>query len=149
MNMVIGGRRPSSTRSSWASWAYNLVLYANARCGRGDGMAKGLSTLRDDKQVLESSGPHPLLSASAWGKPGWDALEKIPGWPSAHSSRNEIAQGSRLPFRYNGWRYLVLVPRVLEGRGPSQYLHHRCGTRAAAGWQAIGQNNPSAWRAMQ
>ena len=79
MNMVIGGKTPIFDAEQLGELGYGLVLYANAALqGAVMGMHKALSTLRDDKQVLESSG---LVTPFAErqrlvGKPGWDALEE-------------------------------------------------------------------------
>ena len=79
MNMVIGGKTPIFGAEELGRLGYGLVLYANAALqGAVMGMQKALTTLRDEKQVLESSG---LVAPFAErqrlvGKPGWDALEK-------------------------------------------------------------------------
>ncbi len=79
MNMVIGGKTPIFNASQLGELGYGIVLYANAALqGAVVGMQKALTALRDDKQVLESSG---LVTPFAErqrlvGKHGWDALEK-------------------------------------------------------------------------
>ncbi|KKW68621.1 carboxyvinyl-carboxyphosphonate phosphorylmutase [Lampropedia cohaerens] len=79
MNMVIGGKTPIFGAEELAQLGYGLVLYANAALqGAVMGMQKALTTLRDEKQVLESSG---LVAPFAErqrlvGKPFWDELEK-------------------------------------------------------------------------
>ena len=79
MNMVIGGKTPIFNASQLGELGYGIVLYANAALqGAVMGMQKALTALRDDKQVLESSG---LVTPFAErqrlvGKHGWDALEK-------------------------------------------------------------------------
>lgn len=79
MNMVIGGRTPIFNADQLAELGFGIVLYANAALqGAVAGMQKTLTTLRDDKQVQESSG---LVTSFAErqrlvGKPQWDALEK-------------------------------------------------------------------------
>jgi 2-methylisocitrate lyase-like PEP mutase family enzyme len=79
MNMVIGGKTPIFGAEELGRLGYGLVLYANAALqGAVMGMQKALTALRDDKQVLESSG---LVATFAErqrlvGKPEWDALEK-------------------------------------------------------------------------
>ena len=79
MNMVIGGRTPIFSASQLGELGYGIVLYANAALqGAVMGMHKALTTLRDEKQVLESSG---LVTPFAErqrlvGKGEWDALEK-------------------------------------------------------------------------
>ncbi len=86
MNMVIGGRTPIFSASQLGELGYGIVLYANAALqGAVMGMHKALTTLRDEKQVLESSG---LVTPFAErqrlvGKPAWDALEKRYGQESA------------------------------------------------------------------
>lgn len=80
MNMVIGGKTPIFNASELADLGYGIVLYANAALqGAVAGMQKALTVLRDDKEVLESSG---LVTPFAErqrlvGKPDWDALEKL------------------------------------------------------------------------
>ena len=79
MNMVIGGRTPIVGSAELGRMGYAMVLYANAALqGAVHGMQKALATLRDDKELLESSG---LVTPFAErqrlvGKPAWDALEK-------------------------------------------------------------------------
>ena len=78
-NMVIGGRTPILGAPELSQLGYALVLYANAALqGAVMGMQKALTALRDDKELLESSG---LVTPFAErqrlvGKPDWDALEK-------------------------------------------------------------------------
>ena len=79
MNMVIGGKTPIFKAEDLGELGYGIVLYANAALqGAVAGMQKALTVLRDEKQVLESSG---LVTTFAErqrlvGKPEWDALEK-------------------------------------------------------------------------
>lgn len=79
MNMVIGGKTPIVGGTELAGMGYALVLYANAALqGAVHGMRQALTTLRDEKELLESSG---LVTPFAErqrlvGKPAWDALEK-------------------------------------------------------------------------
>lgn len=79
MNMVIGGRTPIFNADELAELGYGFVLYANAALqGALMGMQKALTALRNDKQVLESSG---LVAPFAErqrlvGKPAWDELER-------------------------------------------------------------------------
>jgi 2-methylisocitrate lyase-like PEP mutase family enzyme len=79
MNMVIGGKTPIFNAEDLGKLGYGIVLYANAALqGAVAGMQKALTVLRDEKQVLESSG---LVTTFAErqrlvGKPEWDALEK-------------------------------------------------------------------------
>jgi 2-methylisocitrate lyase-like PEP mutase family enzyme len=79
MNMVIGGKTPFFNAEDLGKLGYGIVLYANAALqGAVAGMQKALTVLRDEKQVLESSG---LVTTFAErqrlvGKPEWDALEK-------------------------------------------------------------------------
>ncbi|WP_041943800.1 isocitrate lyase/PEP mutase family protein [Variovorax paradoxus] len=79
MNMVIGGKTPIFNAEDLGELGYGIVLYANAALqGAVSGMQKALTVLRDEKQVLESSG---LVTTFAErqrlvGKPEWDALEK-------------------------------------------------------------------------
>lgn len=79
MNMVIGGKTPIFNADELAGLGYGIVLYANAALqGAVMGMQKALSALRNDKQVLESSG---LVARFAErqrlvGKPEWDELER-------------------------------------------------------------------------
>ena len=78
-NMVIGGRTPILGAPELSQLGYALVLYANAALqGAVMGMQKALTALRDDKELLETSG---LVTPFAErqrlvGKPDWDALEK-------------------------------------------------------------------------
>jgi 2-methylisocitrate lyase-like PEP mutase family enzyme len=79
MNMVIGGKTPIFNAEELGQLGFCIVLYANAALqGAVMGMQKALTVLRDEKQVLESSG---LVTPFAErqrlvGKPEWDALEK-------------------------------------------------------------------------
>jgi len=79
MNMVIGGKTPIFGAEELGRLGFGLVLYANAALqGAVMGMQKALTTLRDEKQVLESSG---LVAPFAErqrlvGKPAWDELER-------------------------------------------------------------------------
>ncbi len=79
MNMVIGGKTPIFNATELGELGYGVVLYANAALqGAVAGMQKALMVLRDERQVLESSG---LVTPFAErqrlvGKPGWDALER-------------------------------------------------------------------------
>ncbi|MDP9891398.1 2-methylisocitrate lyase-like PEP mutase family enzyme [Variovorax boronicumulans] len=79
MNMVIGGKTPIFNAEDLGELGYGIVLYANAALqGAVAGMQKALTVLRDQKQVLESSG---LVTTFAErqrlvGKPEWDALEQ-------------------------------------------------------------------------
>ncbi len=79
MNMVIGGKTPIFNATELGELGYGVVLYANAALqGAVSGMQKALTVLRDERQVLESSG---LVTPFAErqrlvGKPGWDALER-------------------------------------------------------------------------
>lgn len=78
MNMVIGGKTPIFNAAELGELGYGIVLYANAALqGAVVGMQKTLTTLRDEKQVLESSG---LVATFAErqrlvNKPYWDELE--------------------------------------------------------------------------
>ncbi|MGF6347287.1 2-methylisocitrate lyase-like PEP mutase family enzyme [Variovorax sp. W2I14] len=78
MNMVIGGKTPIFNAEDLGELGYGIVLYANAALqGAVAGMQNALTVLRDEKQVLESSG---LVTTFAErqrlvGKPEWDALE--------------------------------------------------------------------------
>lgn len=79
MNMVIGGKTPIFGAEELGQLGYGLVLYANAALqGAVMGMQKALTTLRDEKQVLESSGlVVPFAERQRLvGKPFWDELEK-------------------------------------------------------------------------
>lgn len=79
MNMVIGGKTPIFNAGELGQLGFGIVLYANAALqGAVMGMQKALTVLRDEKQVLESSG---LVTPFAErqrlvGKPEWDALDK-------------------------------------------------------------------------
>lgn len=79
MNMVIGGKTPIFNADELGQLGFGIVLYANAALqGAVMGMQKALTVLRDEKQVLESSG---LVTPFAErqrlvGKPEWDAREK-------------------------------------------------------------------------
>jgi 2-methylisocitrate lyase-like PEP mutase family enzyme len=79
MNMVIGGKTPIFNAEELGELGYGIVLYANAALqGAVMGMQTALGVLRDDKEMLESSG---LVTPFAErqrlvGKPGWDALEQ-------------------------------------------------------------------------
>ncbi|MFT4194037.1 isocitrate lyase/PEP mutase family protein [Ottowia sp.] len=79
MNMVIGGKTPIFNADQLGELGFGIVLYANATLqGAVAGMQKALTVLRDEKEVLESSG---LVATFAErqrlvGKPAWDALEK-------------------------------------------------------------------------
>ncbi len=79
MNMVIGGKTPIFNAAELGELGFGIVLYANAALqGAVMGMQKALTVLRDEKQVLESSG---LVTPFAErqrlvGKPEWDALDK-------------------------------------------------------------------------
>jgi 2-methylisocitrate lyase-like PEP mutase family enzyme len=79
MNMVIGGKTPIFNAGQLGELGFGIVLYANAALqGAVMGMQKALATLRDAKEVQESSG---LVTPFAErqrlvGKPEWDALEK-------------------------------------------------------------------------
>ncbi len=79
MNMVIGGKTPIFNATELSELGYGIVLYANATLqGAVMGMQKALTVLRDEKQILESSG---LVASFAErqrlvGKPVWDALEQ-------------------------------------------------------------------------
>ncbi|WP_026437196.1 oxaloacetate decarboxylase [Acidovorax sp. JHL-9] len=79
MNMVIGGKTPMFGAEELGRLGYGIVLYANAALqGAVHGMQKTLATLRDDKQVLESSGLVTSFTERQRlvGKPDWDELEK-------------------------------------------------------------------------
>ena len=86
MNMVIGGKTPLFNADQLGALGFGIVLYANAALqGAVMGMQKALTTLRDAKEVQESSG---LVTPFAErqrlvGKPEWDALEKRYGQESA------------------------------------------------------------------
>lgn len=79
MNMVIGGKTPIFNADELGELGYGLVLYANAALqGAVMGMQKVLTTLRDTREVQESSG---LVAPFAErqrlvGKPQWDELER-------------------------------------------------------------------------
>ncbi|MBP7565751.1 MAG: isocitrate lyase/PEP mutase family protein [Burkholderiaceae bacterium] len=79
MNLVIGGKTPIFNAKELSELGYGIVLYANAALqGAVAGMQKVLTTLRDEREVQESSG---LVATFAErqrlvGKPEWDALEK-------------------------------------------------------------------------
>lgn len=79
MNMVIGGKTPIFNATQLGELGFGLVLYANAALqGAVMGMQKTLTVLRDEKQVLESSG---LVTPFAERqrlveKDKWDALEQ-------------------------------------------------------------------------
>ncbi|KYC29435.1 2-methylisocitrate lyase [Sterolibacterium denitrificans] len=79
MNMVIGGKTPIFNAEELGQLGFGIVLYANAALqGAVMGMQKALTVLRDERQVLESSG---LVTPFAErqrlvGKPEWDALDK-------------------------------------------------------------------------
>lgn len=78
MNMVIGGKTPIFNAEQLGELGFGIVLYANAALqGALAGMQKTLTVLRDEQQVLETSG---LVTTFAErqrlvGKPEWDALE--------------------------------------------------------------------------
>jgi 2-methylisocitrate lyase-like PEP mutase family enzyme len=78
MNMVIGGKTPIFGADELGGLGYGFVLYANAALqGAVAGMQKALTTLRDAKELQESSG---LVASFAErqrlvGKTVWDALE--------------------------------------------------------------------------
>lgn len=79
MNMVIGGKTPIFNATELGELGYGVVLYANAALqGAVAGMQKTLTTLRDEKQVLESSGLVATFSERQRlvNKPYWDDLEK-------------------------------------------------------------------------
>ena len=79
MNMVIGGKTPIFNATELGELGYGFVLYANAALqGAVAGMQKALTVLRDQKEVLESSGlVAPVAERQRLvGKPAWDALEK-------------------------------------------------------------------------
>lgn len=79
MNMVIGGKTPIFNADQLAELGFGIVLYANAALqGAVMGMQKALTTLREEKEVQESSG---LVTPFAErqrlvNKPAWDALEQ-------------------------------------------------------------------------
>ena len=79
MNMVIGGKTPILNAEQLGELGFGIVLYANAALqGAVMGMQKALTTLRDAKEVQESSG---LVTPFAErqrlvSKHEWDALEK-------------------------------------------------------------------------
>ena len=78
MNMVIGGKTPIFNAEQLGELGFGIVLYANAALqGAVMGMQKALTTLRDAKEVQESSG---LVTPFAErqrlvSKHEWDALE--------------------------------------------------------------------------
>lgn len=79
MNMVIGGKTPIFNAGELSKLGFGIVLYANAALqGAVMGMQKALGVLRDEKEILESSGlVTPFTERQRLvGKPGWDALEK-------------------------------------------------------------------------
>lgn len=79
MNMVIGGKTPIFNADELGKLGFGIVLYANAALqGAVMGMQKALGVLRDEKEILESSGlVTPFTERQRLvGKPGWDALEK-------------------------------------------------------------------------
>lgn len=79
MNMVIGGKTPIFNAEELGQLGFGIVLYANAALqGAVMGMQKALGVLRDEKQLLETSG---LVTPFAErqrlvGKPVWDSLEQ-------------------------------------------------------------------------
>ena len=79
MNMVIGGKTPIFNADQLGALGYGFVLYANAALqGAVMGMQNALTTLHQQRQLLEGSG---LVTPFAErqrlvGKPGWDALEE-------------------------------------------------------------------------
>ena len=79
MNMVIGGKTPIFNGDQLGELGYGIVLYANAALqGAVMGMQNALTTLRDAREVQESSG---LVTPFAErqrlvSKPAWDVLEK-------------------------------------------------------------------------
>src|SRR5574343_2090673 len=79
MNMVIGGKTPIFNGDQLGELGYGIVLYANAALqGAVMGMQNDLTTLREAREVQESSG---LVTPFAErqrlvGKPAWDALEQ-------------------------------------------------------------------------
>lgn len=79
MNMVIGGKTPIFNATELGELGFGIVLYANAALqGAVMGMQKALTVLRDEKEVMESSG---LVTPFAErqrlvGKDHWDALEQ-------------------------------------------------------------------------
>ncbi len=79
MNMVIGGKTPIFSATELGELGFGIVLYANAALqGAVIGMQKALTVLRDEKQLLESSGlvtPFAERQRLA-GKPEWDTLDK-------------------------------------------------------------------------
>lgn len=79
MNMVIGGRTPIVHADELARLGYGIVLYANAALqGALAGMQSALTTLRDQRQLLESGGQVlPFAERQRLvDKPAWDALEQ-------------------------------------------------------------------------
>lgn len=79
MNMVIGGKTPIFNATQLGELGFGIVLYANAALqGAVIGMQNALTTLRDFKEVQESSG---LVASFAErqrlvNKPWWDELEQ-------------------------------------------------------------------------
>ena len=79
MNMVIGGKTPIFNADQLGALGYGFVLYANAALqGAVMGMQNALTTLHQQRQLLEGSG---LVTPFAErqrlvGKPAWDALEQ-------------------------------------------------------------------------
>ncbi|MFN3377591.1 MAG: oxaloacetate decarboxylase [Burkholderiaceae bacterium] len=79
VNMVIGGKTPILSADQLGALGFGIVLYANAALqGAVMGMQKALATLRDEREIQESSG---LVTPFAERqrlveKPAWDALEK-------------------------------------------------------------------------
>jgi len=79
MNIVIGGRTPVVHGDELAGLGYAIVLYANAALqGAVAGMQGALTVLRDQKQLLESSGMVLPFSERQRlvDKAEWDALER-------------------------------------------------------------------------
>lgn len=78
MNMVIGGKTPIFSADELADLGFGIVLYANAALqGAVHGMQQALTSLRDEKALLESSG---LVAPFAErqrlvNKAFWDDLE--------------------------------------------------------------------------
>ncbi|GAA4418702.1 isocitrate lyase/PEP mutase family protein [Acidovorax lacteus] len=79
VNMVIGGKTPILSADQLGALGFGIVLYANAALqGAVMGMQKTLATLRDEREIQESSG---LVTPFAERqrlveKPAWDALEQ-------------------------------------------------------------------------